>query len=173
MFKLTLSRQAILFSTIIMALTGCATFQQGAEIDSRIRQQFAQEEAKVESSLEFAKARPEAIWAEGDTAFFSFWQAGIEQERKSQYDTAVTLYRKALDTPRYEMESYDILLPIGRALFLSGKSYEARTQLAKFIKNAEAELAGEVNTMWVASDKAREYIKRNLVFAKWLLHQTR
>ena len=160
--------QIIMTSTLII-LSGCATFETRQAILSRINRQVAQERVTVQSSLDATQAESKAIWAQGDIAFFSLWQDGIEQEEKGQYDIALTLYRKALDTPRYEMESYHVLLPIGRVLFLSGKTTEAKIQLQEFIKIREGELNGEVNIMWELSDEGRKSLKKNLAFAKWLL----
>lgn len=166
-----LTCEVILFPVLIAFLTGCAILQTRQDIHIRIEQQFTAERFAVESSLEFLRKEPGKSWTESDTTFYSLWKAGMEQEHQGRYDVAVDLYRKAFDTPRYEMESYEVLLSIGRSLFLAGKISEARTQLKEFISNAEGELAGEVNIMWGTSEDGRKSIDKNIAFAKWLLEQ--
>lgn len=161
--------ETIMLSILVVFLVGCVKLQTKQEISTHIEQQFAEERLIVQSNLASAKAEPEKVWAEGDIKFFSLWKAGTEKEQQGRYEAAVNLYRKAFNTPRYEMATYDVLLAIGRALFLSGKKSQARTELKAFIRNAEGELAGEVNPMWVASDDARKSIEKNISFAKWLL----
>ena len=94
-----------------------------------------------------------------------------DHEQKGEYEAAIRLYQKALDTPRCEMESYDVQLTLGRALLLAGKTSGGIYHIEDFIKNAEGELNGEVNTFWIATEEKRESIKNDVKFARWLLKQ--
>lgn len=168
--RLTASATIFLYFIFLM-LCGCSLLKSREANLSRINLQFTQERSKLQSTLDFAKANQDSEWAEGDIQFYSLWFEGTNHEQKGEYEAAIRLYQKALDTPRYEMESYDVQLALGRVLMLAGKTSEGRYYIEEFIKNAKGELNGEVNAAWVATEEEREWIKKNLRFARWLLKQ--
>lgn len=131
---------------------------------------FADQEYKrISGLLESMKQIKHKVWAEGDIDFFQRWLNGLEHERSKEYQSAIKWYQKASMVPRYEMSTYDVSLPLGRAFLMSGQRRNARKALRYFIERAEAELSGEEDQQWRLTEEGKNGLRKNVEFAKWLM----
>lgn len=133
-----------------------------------IRQYREAEYARVYDLLDFAITSDE-VWAALDAEFYGIWMIGLEKERAAQYEEAAMEYQSAFEAPRYEISSYNALLPLGRVLLLANQMLEARIVLAQFISEAESELSGETNLEWQITEEGAALLRKDVEFAQWLL----
>jgi tetratricopeptide (TPR) repeat protein len=107
----------------------------------RIKTFVDNEYNKIASLLKETKEMKDKVWAEGDIGYFRKWLKGLQHERKGEYQSAIKWYQEASKVHRYEMSSYNVSLPLGRAFLLSNQRQNALKALRYFIERAEAEPA--------------------------------
>lgn len=112
--------------------------------------------------------KTESDWIEGDKQFYKLWLEGAKAELNSDYNTAIMKYKKALNISRYEMSTYEIKLPLGRALIQKGNIIKAKSILKEFKKNAEDEIKNE-EVEWALSKEGKENIKNEIIICDKLL----
>ena len=132
---------------------------------------YEAEEQFVHEALNEAQDDSTEVWAEGDMQFYSRWQQGLEQESAGSFVEAAESYRQALNVNRYEMPSYEALLPLGRALLRNGQARAAQDTLIQYIHEAEAELTGEAEALWGLSDEGHRRLEHRVRYARQLLAQ--
>jgi|GEM_PF-2361363 len=135
----------------------------------RIKTFVDNEYNKISSSLKETKEMKDKVWAEGEIEYYQKWAKGLEHERSKKYQSAIKWYQEASKVHRYEMSSYNVCLPLGRAFLLNNQSQNALKALRYFIEEAESEISGEVNQEWVISDEGKKELKKDVEFAKWLI----
>jgi len=123
----------------------------------------------VSKTLKSVKEKKDAVWAEGDISYYHKWLKGLEFERAGKYQFAIKWYKLASKVCRYEMSTYNIYLPLGRAYFLNQQRNNALNALKYFIEHCEAEISGEENQEWGLSEEGEIALKKDLEFAKWLV----
>lgn len=141
----------------------------GSNHEQRIKTFVDKEYSEVLNSLKESKEAKDSMWAKGDVDYYQKWQKGIEHERSKNYLSAINLYQEASKINRYEMSSYNVSLPLGRALFLNDQKQEALKILRYFTKQAEDEIAGNGNDEWPISEEGKAKLKEDVEFAKWLI----
>ena len=124
---------------------------------------------KISSLLKETKEMKDKVWAEGDIDYYQKWQKGSEYERSKKYQSAIKWYQEASKVHRYEMSSYNISLPLGRAFLLNNQKQNALKALRYFTEQAEAEVSGKVDQLWELSEEGKTELKKDLEFAKWLI----
>lgn len=135
----------------------------------RIKTFVDNEYNEISGSLKGMKEIEHKVWAKGDIDYFQKWLKGLEHERSGKYQSAIKWYQVASKVHRYEMSSYNVSLPLGRAFLLNNQRQNAIKALRYFIKEAEAEISGEVNQDWVISEEGKTELKKEVEFAKWLI----
>jgi len=133
----------------------------------RLSELVAEEFLSVKEDLNFIEKNKNAAWAEGDRGFYDFWLKGLEKEREGNIADAIALYEKALETERYEMSTYEVLLSLGRAYFLTGEKDKALSALQEFIKNAEQDLSEP--GPWGFTPEGEQIMRKKIVHARWLI----
>jgi len=123
---------------------------------------------ETSTSLNKSLEKKNAIYAEGDIDYFQKWVKGLESERTGDYQAAIKFYQEASKVSRYEMLSYDVALPLGRAYCLNNQKQYAVKALKYFIESANAELTGEAHQEWELSEEGKMKLKKDVEFAKWL-----
>src|SRR3989304_3891395 len=98
-----------------------------------------------------AKEMEDKELAEGDIDYYQKWLKGLEHERSGKYQSAIKWYEEASKVRRYEMSSYNVSLPLGRAFLLNNQRQNALKALRYFIKHAEARISGQEHTLWEIS----------------------
>ncbi len=135
----------------------------------RIKPYVDKEYNGLSKTLKEVKKKKDAVWAEGDIDYYQKWLKGLEHERSGEYQAAIEWYQKASQVSRWEMSSYDVFLPLGRAYVLNNKKQDALNSLKYFIEHAEAEISGDENPEWAISEEGKKAIKKDIEFAKWLI----
>ena len=135
----------------------------------RIKTFVDNEYKEISGSLKATKEIEHKVWAKGDIDYFQKWLKGLEHERLGRYQSAIKWYQEASKVRLYEMSSYNVSLPLGRAFLLNNQRQNALKALRYFIKQAEAEIPGEVNQDWVMSEESKTELKKDVEFAKWLI----
>ena len=135
----------------------------------RIKTFVDNEYDEVLDSLKAMEEIKHKVWAAGDIDYFQKWLKGLEHERSRKYQPAIKLYQEASKVRRYEMSSYNVSLPLGRAFLLNDQIQNAIKALRYFIKQAEAEISGEANQDWVISEEGKTELKKDVEFAEWLI----
>lgn len=85
-------------------------------------------------------------------------------EKANQFEDAIGHYIEAYKVERYEVSSYEALLPMGRAYFLNQDIQKAKDILEKFIKEAE-----DQPDMWGPTEEGKKILQNDIEFAKWLI----
>lgn len=135
----------------------------------RIRTFVDNEYNEISDSLKAMKEIKYKVWAEGDIDYFQKWLKGLEHERSGEYQSAIKWYQEASKVVRYEMSSYDVSLPLGRAFLLNNQSQNALKALRYFIEEAEAEISGEIDQEWEITEEGKTELRKDVEFAKWLI----
>jgi tetratricopeptide (TPR) repeat protein len=163
---------SILFAALfvcIYCVSASASSHLTKEERDIIRRDAEQEYKNINEFLKKLGKGPKEFWVKSDVEYYSKWLSGTKKELSSDYNGSIAAYKSALKTVRHEMSSYDVLLPLGRVLLLSGKHKEAIKTLTQFIKESEGDISGETNSEWSPSEDAKEAVKKEIDFAKWLL----
>jgi hypothetical protein len=146
---------------------GCAKSFQPSKDNQDISGEIYVEIMSVKETLELVKKDKEKIWAQGDMEFYGLWLRGLQEEKKKRFAEAIEFYESAYKVTRYEMSSYEVLLPLGRAYILNGEKAKAASVLNEFLRQAESELSSF--RPWELSDEGEDALRRDLVNAKRLI----
>ncbi|MCX5973452.1 MAG: copper amine oxidase N-terminal domain-containing protein [Coprothermobacterota bacterium] len=152
--------------TIIMGTGALALTESEQET---MRQYVENEYQKVSDQLAYLREESDFAWTESDLAFYGKWMSGLEKERTQQYIDAAMEYQVAFETLRYEISSYDVLLPLGRVLLLSNQALVARNILEHYIEEAEGDILGETNPERPITEEGTKLLQKDIEFAQWLL----
>jgi hypothetical protein len=152
--------------TIIMG-TGALGLTESEQ--ETIRQYVENEYQNVSDQLAYLREESDFAWTESDLAFYGKWMSGLEKERTQQYIDAAMEYQVAFETLRYEISSYDVLLPLGRVLLLSNQALVARNILEHYIEEAEGDIWGETNPERPITEEGAKLLQKDIEFAQWLL----
>ena len=152
--------------TIIMG-TGALGLAESEQ--ETIRQYVENEYQNVSDQLAYLEEESDFAWTESDLAFYGKWMSGLEKERTQQYNDAAMEYQVAFETLRYEISSYDVLLPLGRVLLLSNQALVARNILEHYIEEAEGDIWGETNPERPITEEGVKLLQKDIEFAQWLL----
>ena len=134
-----------------------------------IRQYVENEYTNVSDQLDYLEQESDFAWTESDLAFYGKWMSGLEKEQTQQYNDAMMEYQAAFETLRYEIASYDVLLPLGRVLLLSNQPLIARIVLEQYIEEAERDILGETNPERPLTEEGAVLLAKDIEFAEWLL----
>ncbi len=121
------------------------------------------------AELEGMNEDEENMWLKSDKIFYSYWLNGSREELNANYEDAITLYNKALNTTRHEMSSYNVKSSIGRAKIKKGDFKGAITTLNAFIKEAKQELT-ETDPEWALSEEGVIELKTQIENCKKLIN---
>jgi hypothetical protein len=112
----------------------------------------------------------DAVWAESDLQYYSCWLAGSVAECSGDLSTAIAAYSEGSKIDRYEIDNYEILLPLGRAYLRDDQTLRARITLENYIRRAEAYLIGD--HPWILTEEGKLSIQADIATAQWLLTYT-
>jgi hypothetical protein len=112
--------------------------------------------------------RKESDWVEGDKQFYKLWLEGAKCELNSDFNTAIKHYKEALDVTRYEMSTYEIKLPLGRAFIQNGNNAKAKSILNEFRKEAEYDINNE-DAEWGLSEEGKASARKEIELSDKLL----
>jgi tetratricopeptide (TPR) repeat protein len=126
------------------------------------------EAAFLATTIHFIDSLSGAVWADLDREYYAYWQSGLDHEIRGEYANAIESYRNARNVVRYEMSSYDVLLPLGRALYKSGREEEADAVINQYLNEARSELSGEAELLWGYSEEGLAELKRRIAYAERL-----
>jgi len=167
---------AVTYDTKADGTVRTITIQMGAEAlvltegeQETIRQYVENEYQIVSDQLDYLEQEDEFAWTESDLTFYGKWMSGLEKERTQQYDEAAIEYQEAFETLRYEISSYDVLLPLGRVLLRSNQALVARNILEHYIEEAEGDILGETNPERPITEEGAKLLQKDIEFAQWLL----
>ncbi|MBI5587045.1 MAG: hypothetical protein HY889_01610 [Deltaproteobacteria bacterium] len=146
---------------------GCAKSYVPPEDGQDILRAIYEESLLVKENLELVGRNKDAPWAQGDIDFYGLWLKGLEEEKKKRFADAAGFYKKAYKVTRYEVSSYEVLLPLGRAYLLGGEKRKAFYALKEFLKEAESEVSNP--RPWELTEEGEQALRRNMVRAKRLL----
>jgi tetratricopeptide (TPR) repeat protein len=112
--------------------------------------------------------KKENDWVEGDKQFYKLWLDGANYELNGDFKTAIKYYKKALNITRYEMSTYEINLPLGRALIQNSEIEKAELALKEFKNSAENELNND-DSEWGLTKECKLSLKKDLELCNKLL----
>jgi|WetSurSiteA1Bulk_404760.scaffolds.fasta_scaffold17977_4 hypothetical protein len=112
--------------------------------------------------------RKETDWVEGDKLFYNLWLRAAKSELNGEFKTAIKLYNDALEVTRYEMSTYEIKLPLGRALIQNGSFIKAQEILSEFKEEATAEITND-DAEWGLTEEGKESTRKDLEICDELL----
>lgn len=84
------------------------------------------------------------------------------------YGDAVKFYEQAYKVGMYEVLSFEVLLPLGRAYFLNNENEKAFDALEEFLKEAGSELS--VLRPWDLTPEGEKALRRNIERAEQLIN---
>lgn len=153
------------------ALLGCAnTAMQRLDDDPGARSQLetltGEEYAMVSGGMEELRRSTE-VWAAPDVEYYSHWLGGLEAERSGDLDEAIRSYRDASLIQRYEMDNFEVLLPLGRVLMRDGQAGEAAMILRAFVARARRALVAD--GPWGYAKEGVAAVEESIAYAEWLL----
>ena len=129
------------------------------------------EGAFLATTMHFIDSLSGAVWADLDREYYSYWQTGLDHEIHGDYANAIESYRDARNVVRYEISSYEVLLPLGRVLYKSGREEEADSVLNQYLKQARSELSGEADLLWSYSEEGLAALRRRIDYAERLQYR--
>ena len=107
-------------------------------------------------------------WVDGDRQFYRLWLEGAKSELKSDFNSAIKCYKDASEVSRYEISSYEVKLPLGRALIQNGNIAEANTILKKFKEEALNDI-NNTDAEWELSEEGKSNIRNQIEICDKLL----
>lgn len=122
----------------------------------------------VKKNLEGLEKDKGQDWYAGDSAFFSNWLKGANEELEGNYKKAAEYYTNALKTKRYEISSYEVKLSLGRLYMQMNEKEKARKMLTEFKMEAQRDLSGE-EVEWGLTDEAKESLAMDIEDCNYLL----
>lgn len=157
----------LLLLATLFPLSGCAKSYVPSEDRQNIFSIIDEEFFLIKENLNFVEENKDAVWAQSDLEFFTFWIKGLENEKKGMFANAISFYKKAYGVQRYEVSSYEILLPLGRAYILNGEKDKAVTRLKEYLKAAESELSNM--RPWELTSEGERGLRKDMEDAEWLI----
>jgi hypothetical protein len=122
--------------------------------------------SKIISDLDTIKKSSD--WVDGDRQFYKLWLKGAKSELQSDFKTAIRHYNDALNVKRYELSTFEVKLPLGRALIENGNSDKAYSILKEFKNDATNDLNTE-DVEWGLSEEGKIKIKKDIELCDSLL----
>jgi hypothetical protein len=107
-------------------------------------------------------------WVDGDRQFYNLWLKGAESELLGDYKTAIRNYEDALKVKRYEISTFEVKLPLGRAFIENGDSDKAYMILKEFKNDATHDLNNE-DEEWGLSKEGRIELNSDIALCDSLL----
>lgn len=146
---------------------GCARSYVPPEDGQDILRAIDEESLFVKENLTLAGRNKDTPWAQGDIEFYRLWLNGLEEEKIKRFADAAGFYNKAYKVTRYEVSSYEVLLPLGRAYLLAGEKRKAFHALREFLQEAESDVSSQ--RPWELTEEGEQALRKNMVRAKRLL----
>lgn len=163
----------LLFSLLafLQVFPGCArTAMERLDEDpgarARLEALTETELSMISHAVEFLELSDE-VWALPDRKYYGQWLKGLEAEQSGDFDAAIRAYREASQIILYEVDNFEVLLPLGRVLMRDGLPGEARRALTEFVGRAHAALAADGPVRYTEESAAE--VEETIAVAEWLL----